>query len=113
MTVEEIPNSTTSDTEERTTSNTVEEPTHKHGFDIPGHRTGNQPDHKEAERNDIDPSPAIELVKVSKLPEDWGYRWRPTSDKGPRNRGPTAAIAGQQPSSSFNIHQEGTYQVPR
>ena len=49
MPVEEIPDSTTSDTEERTASNTVEEPTYKHGLDIPGHRTGNQPDQEEAE----------------------------------------------------------------
>lgn len=68
MAVEEVPDSTSGDTQKRTTSNPVEEPGHQHGLNVPGHRTGDQPDQEEAEGNNIDPSSAVKLANVSKDP---------------------------------------------
>lgn len=65
MPVEEIPNSTSGNTQKRTTSNPIEEPGHQHGLNVLGHRTGNQPDQKEAERNNVDISSAVKLASVS------------------------------------------------
>lgn len=65
MAIEEISDSTTSNTEKCTSCNTIEEATYDHGLDVLGHRTGDQPDQEEAERDDIDVSPAIELTGVS------------------------------------------------
>lgn len=68
MTVKEIPDSTSRNTQKRTTSNPVEEPGHQHGLNVLRHSTGDQPDHEEAERNNVDPSSAVKLANVSKKP---------------------------------------------
>lgn len=62
MTIEEISDSTTGNTEKCASCNTVEEATHDHGLDVLGHRTRDQPYQEETEREDIDVSPAIELT---------------------------------------------------
>ena len=67
MTIEEIPDSTTGNTEKCASCNTVEEATHDHGLDILGHRTRDQPNQEETEREDIDVSPAIELTGLEML----------------------------------------------
>lgn len=63
MTIEQVTNSAAGDTQKCTTGNTIEETADDHGLDVLRHCTGDQPDQEEGEGNDIDVSPAIELVK--------------------------------------------------
>lgn len=89
VTVEKITNSTTGDTEECTTGDTIEETTDDHGLDVLRHCTRDQPDQEEGEGNDVDVSPAIELIKSACADISMDVT-KQTSDKGPRKRGPTA-----------------------
>lgn len=81
VTVEEIPDSATGDTEKCTTGDTIEETTDDHGLNILCHCTGNQPNEEESEGDDIDVSPAIELIKLAVI-EYWNGNEPPIEGPG-------------------------------
>lgn len=74
MTGEEVSNSTTSHTEKRTSSQSVEEPADQHRLSILGHSTWNQPYQEDGERDYVDISASVELVKPSVIDSDLSRR---------------------------------------
>lgn len=74
MTGEEVSNSATSHTEKRTSSQSVEEPADQHRLSILGHSTWNQPYQEDGERDYVDISASVELVKPSVIDSDLSRR---------------------------------------
>lgn len=68
MPIEQVTNSATGNTEECTSCQSIEKPTHKHRLDVLGHRAWNEPDEEQGERDDVDVPSAVELDKVSTSP---------------------------------------------
>jgi hypothetical protein len=65
MSIEQITHSATSNTEESTSCQSIEEATNYHGLDILRHCAWNEPDQEERKRDDVDVSSAVELFRVS------------------------------------------------
>lgn len=49
MSIEEVPNGTTGNTEKRASCQPIEKPTHKHGLDVLCYSAWNEPDQEEKE----------------------------------------------------------------
>ena len=61
MACKQISDGPASNAEERGSRESIEEARDKHGLNVLGHRTWDEPYHKECKGDDIDISPAIKL----------------------------------------------------
>lgn len=97
MSIKQITHSATSNTEECTACQSIEEAAHDHGLDVLRHCAGNEPDQEQRKGNNVDFPSAIELSIVSWLcplcplaPSNLGINH--TSDNGLRKSGPIPNI---------------------
>lgn len=67
MSIEHVTDCATSNAQESTSSETIEESAHEHGLGVLCDSTRNEPDQEERERHDVDVTPTIELKVVSSI----------------------------------------------
>lgn len=92
MSIEQVANSASGHTEERTSRESVEEPAHEHGLNVLCHRAWDKPDEEQREGDDVDVSSAVELDKVSSLSLSRNVLIL-TSESGLRNSGPMPTVS--------------------
>mgnify|MGYP007115602958 CR=1 FL=1 len=67
VSIEHVTDCATSNAQESTSSETIEESAHEHGLGVLCDSTRNEPDQEERERHDVDVTPTIELKVVSSI----------------------------------------------
>ena len=65
VSIKHVTDCATSNAQESTSSETIEESAHEHGLGVLCDSTRNEPDQEERERHDVDVTPTIELKIVS------------------------------------------------
>lgn len=94
VSIKHVADSATSNTQESTSSETIEESAHEHGLGVLGDSTRNEPDQEEREGHDVDVTSAIELKVVrSRKSLYMILNCGLTSDNGLKNRGPIPTMS--------------------